>query len=155
MSDSAYDSFRLWTIVALCFLRLAVTRFHLQAYLNLAERWVEQMKREAGRISVLEIQRRVCMYVCGWVGSVSVEMDLADNTLPSQDLSHLHHPLAPCPRSGSVLPLPASVCVWLNLAVGLLFPDHADLLLRNGGQLTVPGSCHSHLPLHSAPQDAR
>uniref|UniRef100_A0A8D0EDW5 Transmembrane protein 161A n=1 Tax=Salvator merianae TaxID=96440 RepID=A0A8D0EDW5_SALMN len=59
MSDATYNSMRLWTIVALCFLRLVVTRFHLQAYLNLAERWVEQMKREAGRITVLEIQRKV------------------------------------------------------------------------------------------------
>lgn len=59
MSDSAYNTARLWTIVGLCLLRLAVTRHHLQAYLALAERWVEQMRREAGRIPVLEIQRKV------------------------------------------------------------------------------------------------
>nr|XP_025045074.1 transmembrane protein 161A [Pelodiscus sinensis] len=59
MSDAAYNSTRLWTIVALCLLRLAMTRHHLQAYLGLAERWVEQMKREAGRIAIQEIQRRV------------------------------------------------------------------------------------------------
>lgn len=59
MSDAAYNSTRLWTVVALCLLRLAMTRHHLQAYLQLAERWVEQMKREAGRITALEIQRRV------------------------------------------------------------------------------------------------
>uniref|UniRef100_A0A8D0EMB2 Transmembrane protein 161A n=1 Tax=Strix occidentalis caurina TaxID=311401 RepID=A0A8D0EMB2_STROC len=50
MSDSAYNTARLWTIVGLCLLRLAVTRHHLQAYLGLAERWVEQMRKEAGRI---------------------------------------------------------------------------------------------------------
>lgn len=59
MSDSAYNTARLWTIVGLCLLRLAVTRHHLQAYLCLAERWVEQMRKEAGRIAVVEIQRKV------------------------------------------------------------------------------------------------
>ncbi|NXF35125.1 T161A protein, partial [Nyctibius bracteatus] len=59
MSDSAYNTARLWTIVGLCLLRLAVARRHLQAYLGLAERWVEQMRKEAGRIAVLEIQRKV------------------------------------------------------------------------------------------------
>ncbi|XP_008169773.2 transmembrane protein 161A [Trachemys scripta elegans] len=72
MSDSAYNSTRLWTIVALCLLRLAMTRHHLQAYLQLAERWVEQMKREAGRITALEIQRRVTRIYC-YVTVVSLQ----------------------------------------------------------------------------------
>ena len=50
---------RLWIIVALCVLRLAMTRYHLQAYLNLAQKWVEQMKKEAGRIAAIDIQRKV------------------------------------------------------------------------------------------------
>ncbi|KAM6113504.1 transmembrane protein 161A [Phoenicopterus ruber ruber] len=66
MSDSAYNTVRLWTIVGLCLLRLAVTRHHLQAYLGLAERWVEQMRKEAGRIAVLEIQRKVRTRELGW-----------------------------------------------------------------------------------------
>ncbi|KAJ7308272.1 hypothetical protein JRQ81_008800 [Phrynocephalus forsythii] len=64
MSDAAFNSARLWTIALLCLLRLVVARYHLQAYLNLAERWVEQMKREAGRITVLEIQRKVTRIFC-------------------------------------------------------------------------------------------
>ncbi|XP_062815636.1 LOW QUALITY PROTEIN: transmembrane protein 161A [Anolis carolinensis] len=64
MSDATYDTVRLWTIVGLCVLRLSVTRTHLQAYLNLADRWVEQMKREAGRIPVLEIQRKITRIYC-------------------------------------------------------------------------------------------
>lgn len=66
MSDTAYNTARLWTIVGLCGLRLAVTRHHLQAYLGLAERWVEQMRKEAGRITVLEIQRKVWTWELGW-----------------------------------------------------------------------------------------
>lgn len=59
VSRDAFDSVRLWVIVASCALRLALTRYHLQAYLNLAEKWVEQMKREAGRIAAIDIQRKV------------------------------------------------------------------------------------------------
>uniref|UniRef100_A0A2K5VGR1 Transmembrane protein 161A n=1 Tax=Macaca fascicularis TaxID=9541 RepID=A0A2K5VGR1_MACFA len=59
LSDSAFDSGRLWLLVVLCLLRLAVTRPHLQAYLCLAKARVEQLRREAGRIEAREIQRRV------------------------------------------------------------------------------------------------
>uniref|UniRef100_A0A671M5P9 Transmembrane protein 161A n=1 Tax=Sinocyclocheilus anshuiensis TaxID=1608454 RepID=A0A671M5P9_9TELE len=52
---SAFNSVRLWTIVVLCVLRLLLTRYHLQAYLNLAQKWVEQMKKEAGRIAVTRV----------------------------------------------------------------------------------------------------
>ncbi|XP_075632727.1 transmembrane protein 161A isoform X2 [Balearica regulorum gibbericeps] len=72
MSDSAYNTARLWTIVGLCLLRLAITRHHLQAYLGLAERWVEQMKKEAGRITVLEIQRKITRIYC-YVSVVSLQ----------------------------------------------------------------------------------
>lgn len=59
LSDSVFDSLRLWVLVVLCLLRLAVTRPHLQAYLCLAKARVEQLRREAGRIEAREIQRRV------------------------------------------------------------------------------------------------
>ncbi|KAL0160315.1 hypothetical protein M9458_044040, partial [Cirrhinus mrigala] len=58
LSSSAFNSVRLWTIVVLCVLRLLLTRYHLQAYLNLAQKWVEQMKKEAGRIAAIDIQRK-------------------------------------------------------------------------------------------------
>ncbi|XP_037105899.1 transmembrane protein 161A [Syngnathus acus] len=64
VSRDAFDSVRLWTVVALCVLRLALTRYHLQAYLNLAQKWVEQMKKEAGRIAAIDIQRKVTRVFC-------------------------------------------------------------------------------------------
>ncbi|XP_048353104.1 transmembrane protein 161A [Sphaerodactylus townsendi] len=72
MSDAAFNSFRLWAIVVLCLLRLAMIHHHLQAYLNLAPRWVEQMKREAGRIGVVEIQQRITRIYC-YVTVVSLQ----------------------------------------------------------------------------------
>lgn len=62
--SSVFNSVRLWTVVALCVLRLLVTRYHLQAYLNLAQKWVEQMKKEAGRIAAIDIQRKVTRIFC-------------------------------------------------------------------------------------------
>uniref|UniRef100_UPI0037E79451 transmembrane protein 161A n=1 Tax=Semicossyphus pulcher TaxID=241346 RepID=UPI0037E79451 len=64
VSSEAFDSMRLWIIVALCVLRLGLTRYHLQAYLNLAQKWVEQMKKEAGRIAAIDIQRKVTRIFC-------------------------------------------------------------------------------------------
>ncbi|GAA6222317.1 transmembrane protein 161A [Lates japonicus] len=62
--SAVFDSMRLWIIVVLCVLRLALTRYHLQAYLNLAQKWVEQMKKEAGRIAAIDIQRKVTRVFC-------------------------------------------------------------------------------------------
>ncbi|KAG7456722.1 hypothetical protein MATL_G00238930 [Megalops atlanticus] len=62
--SSTFSSVRLWVVVALCVLRLALTRYHLQAYLNLSQKWVEQIKREAGRIAAIDIQRKVTRVFC-------------------------------------------------------------------------------------------
>ncbi|XP_026863942.2 transmembrane protein 161A isoform X1 [Electrophorus electricus] len=64
LSSSAFESMRLWVIVGLCALRLLLTHHHLQAYLNLASKWVEQMKKEAGRIAAIDIQRKVTRVYC-------------------------------------------------------------------------------------------
>uniref|UniRef100_A0A8C9W6M4 Transmembrane protein 161B n=1 Tax=Scleropages formosus TaxID=113540 RepID=A0A8C9W6M4_SCLFO len=59
MTEDTYDTLRLWAILLLCALRLAMMRHHLQAYLNLAQKGVEQMKKEAGRISTVDLQKMV------------------------------------------------------------------------------------------------
>uniref|UniRef100_A0A667Z3N8 Transmembrane protein 161B n=1 Tax=Myripristis murdjan TaxID=586833 RepID=A0A667Z3N8_9TELE len=67
MTEQTYDTLRLWAILLLCVLRLAMMRHHLQAYLNLAQKGVEQMKKEAGRISTVDLQKmvaRVFYYLC-------------------------------------------------------------------------------------------
>lgn len=95
MSDSAYNTARLWTIVGLCLLRLAVTRHHLQAYLGLAERWVEQMRKEAGRIPVLEIQRKVWMWELGWERGPAAGLLLIPTAHRSQGFTAMS-PLSAC-----------------------------------------------------------
>lgn len=60
MTEQTYDTLRLWAIILMCMLRLAMMRHHLQAYLNLAQKGVDQMKKEAGRISTVDLQKMVC-----------------------------------------------------------------------------------------------
>ncbi|XP_063312825.1 transmembrane protein 161B [Pelobates fuscus] len=67
MTEDSFNSLRLWIIILLCALRLALMRHHMQAYLNLAQKCVDQMKKEAGRISIVELQKmvaRVFYYLC-------------------------------------------------------------------------------------------
>ncbi|XP_038125759.1 transmembrane protein 161B [Cyprinodon tularosa] len=67
MSEETFDTLRLWLIILMCVLRLAMMRHHLQAYLNLAQKGVDQMKKEAGRISTVDLQKmiaRVFYYLC-------------------------------------------------------------------------------------------
>lgn len=59
MSEDTFDTMRLWIIILLCALRLAMMRSHLQAYLNLAQKSVDQMKKEVGRISTVDLQKMV------------------------------------------------------------------------------------------------
>lgn len=67
MSEKTYDTLRLWVILLLCVLRLAMMRHHLQAYLNLAQKGVLQMKKEAGRISTVDLQKMVLITFCSYV----------------------------------------------------------------------------------------
>ncbi|XP_024909055.1 transmembrane protein 161B isoform X2 [Cynoglossus semilaevis] len=67
MSEQTYDTLRLWAIILMCVLRLAMMRHHLQAYLSLAQKGIDQMKKEAGRISTVDLQKmvaRVFYYLC-------------------------------------------------------------------------------------------
>uniref|UniRef100_A0A8C3ARJ2 Transmembrane protein 161B n=1 Tax=Cyclopterus lumpus TaxID=8103 RepID=A0A8C3ARJ2_CYCLU len=67
MTEDTYDTLRLWAIILMCMLRLAMMRHHMQAYLNLAQKGVDQMKKEAGRISTVDLQKmvaRVFYYLC-------------------------------------------------------------------------------------------
>lgn len=61
MTEDTYDTLRLWAIILMCVLRLAMMRHHMQAYLNLAQKSVDQMKKEAGRISTVDLQKMVIM----------------------------------------------------------------------------------------------
>ncbi|KAG9488025.1 hypothetical protein GDO78_007689 [Eleutherodactylus coqui] len=81
MTEDAFDTVRLWIIIFLCGLRLIMMRYHLQAYLNLAQKCVDQMKKEAGRISTMELQKMVII--------LGVSMTPALNLKPCRELAQL------------------------------------------------------------------
>nr|CAD7567532.1 unnamed protein product [Timema californicum] len=59
MSDSAFESMRLLFVVAAVVLRLALMPVYLQAYLNMAYYRLEEQKKEAGRITNIELQKKI------------------------------------------------------------------------------------------------
>lgn len=59
MTPSAFESLRLVAIVAAVLLKLALMPVYFQSYLNLANQRLERQKKEAGRISNKELQKKV------------------------------------------------------------------------------------------------
>lgn len=127
LSDSAFNSLRLWVLVALCLLRLLVTRPHLQAYLCLAKSRVEQLRREAGCIAAREIQQRVREPVVG--GAWGAGWGFPSFRLGGPPKSRGSPATAACPPGGP------------------------GLLLRDGGQPAVPDAARPHPQLHAAAQN--
>lgn len=67
MSRGAFESGRLILVVVAVVLRLALMPVYLQSYLNMAAKRVESLRKEAGRITNVELQRRIAAvfyYLC-------------------------------------------------------------------------------------------
>ncbi|KAJ9596712.1 hypothetical protein L9F63_012254 [Diploptera punctata] len=67
MTEHAFDTMRLILIVSAVLLRLALMPIYLQAYLNMAYYRVEAQKKEAGRITNMEFQKKIAAvfyYLC-------------------------------------------------------------------------------------------
>nr|SVE85428.1 EOG090X04CK [Daphnia pulicaria] len=67
MNDATFDSMRLWLCVVFSIVRIVSAPSCFQAYLNLAQEKIENMKKEAGRISNVDLQRKIAIifyYLC-------------------------------------------------------------------------------------------
>jgi len=67
MTAAQFETMRLYLIAFTVFYRLMIMPRYLQAYLNLAYNKVQELKQEAGKISNLDLQRRVIRvfyYLC-------------------------------------------------------------------------------------------
>ncbi|XP_072033950.1 transmembrane protein 161B-like isoform X2 [Amphiura filiformis] len=67
VSDTTFDLFRIAIIPVMCFIRVLLMTRYLQSYLNMAKEKVDELKKEAGRINSLELQKsvvRVFYYLC-------------------------------------------------------------------------------------------
>lgn len=67
LTDYQFDINRIICIILLCILKLVAIRYHLQAYLNLGHLKLRRLRREAGHMTNIEVQRtvaRVFFYLC-------------------------------------------------------------------------------------------
>lgn len=67
MSPDTFDTTRLLIIVGVVLLRIYLMPIYLQSYLNMAHDRVAELRKEAGRISNIDLQRRVARvfyYLC-------------------------------------------------------------------------------------------
>ncbi|XP_075230518.1 transmembrane protein 161-like emei isoform X2 [Lycorma delicatula] len=67
MTSTAFESLRLILIVAAVIQRIAVMPPYLQAYLNMAYHRLQEQKKEAGRITNIELQKKIAVvfyYLC-------------------------------------------------------------------------------------------
>ncbi|XP_015596246.1 transmembrane protein 161B isoform X2 [Cephus cinctus] len=67
MTVAAFESMRLVAVVIAVLLKLALMPLYLQSYLNLATQRLENQKKEAGRITNIELQKKIAAvfyYLC-------------------------------------------------------------------------------------------
>lgn len=64
LTSHGFESLRLYTIVIAVLLRLSLMPVYLQAYLNMAYHRLEEQKKEAGRITNTELQKKVRNKFC-------------------------------------------------------------------------------------------
>lgn len=67
MTSEAFETMRLGLVIAAVILRIALMPIYLQAYLNLAYQRLEEQKKEAGRITNVELQKKISSifyYLC-------------------------------------------------------------------------------------------
>lgn len=67
LSSDAFDTIRLGLVIVAVVLRIALMPIYLQAYLNLAYHRLEEQKKEAGRITNIELQKKISSifyYLC-------------------------------------------------------------------------------------------
>lgn len=61
MTVARFESLRLITIVVVGLLKIVFMPIYLQSYLNLAIQRLEIQKKEAGRITNVDLQKKVCV----------------------------------------------------------------------------------------------
>lgn len=61
MTNVTFESMRLMAVVITVLLKIVLMPIYLQSYLNLAIQRLEVQKKEAGRITNVDLQKKVCM----------------------------------------------------------------------------------------------
>ena len=61
MTSEMFDIVRIVLIVVVGVLRLSMMPYYLQSYLNIAYEKIELQKKESGRITNKDLQKKVCV----------------------------------------------------------------------------------------------
>ena len=67
LTSEQFETVRLYTVVLVLLFRLIMMPTYLQSYLNMAYHKLEELKQEAGKISNVDLQKkvvRVFYYLC-------------------------------------------------------------------------------------------
>lgn len=64
LTSGAFDTIRFILIIAAVLLRFSLMPIYLQAYLNIAFDRIQEQKKEAGRITNVELQKKVYNIIC-------------------------------------------------------------------------------------------
>lgn len=72
MTVARFESLRLIIIVVAGLLKIVLMPIYLQSYLNLAIQRLEIQKKEAGRITNVDLQKKVCIIVCVLIAYVCI-----------------------------------------------------------------------------------
>ena len=59
LTEKGYHNLRFVLLLLFCVLRLSLVWRHLQSYLDMAHERIEKMKKETGRITNVDLQRKV------------------------------------------------------------------------------------------------
>lgn len=91
LTPSSFDTIRLILVVFTVILRFSLMPVYLQAYLNLAYDRIQEMKKEAGRITNVELQKKV-----------SYQLPVSTFILLSKDVINEHHLINPFIQIASI-----------------------------------------------------
>lgn len=64
MTSDAFETTRLMSMVLIVAVRFFLMPHYLQSYLNMAPEKLKDLRKEAGRISNVELQKMVCSFSC-------------------------------------------------------------------------------------------
>lgn len=126
--DLYYETFRYWSLLILCALRVGLFKLHLQNYLNLARLRVEDLKKESGRITIHELRKKVSNIFAFYAG---VGLQYMTPVLIILSLSVLMHISSPHHLQGR--------------AVEDLTEGHQNLFRSSGFSITLFHGCISFM----------
>lgn len=64
MTSDVFETTRLMLMVLIVAVRFVLMPHYLQSYLNMAPEKLKDLRKEAGRISNVELQKMVCSFLC-------------------------------------------------------------------------------------------